>query len=154
MLGSNPCNLLCVYLSYFSVDPLYRLEHQQDDKRRAASKKTALTRLTELSDTHGKDDYSANARLRKVMRERKKVDREREKETKVIIGNGETMELSHPEFPPHHDCSRRCLGHHIIRLFVSHAHIRARRRDRPMSRVRLARMTQGTEKFSCSHYSG
>lgn len=66
-----------------TVDPLYRLEHQQADRRKAASKKTVLTRLTELSDVHGKDDYSANSRLREGMRKRKRMDREREEEAKV-----------------------------------------------------------------------
>lgn len=65
------------------VDPLYRLEHEQADKRRAASRKTVLTRLTELSDAHGRDDYSANAALRQAMRSRKKKDQEREEEAKV-----------------------------------------------------------------------
>lgn len=66
-----------------AVDPLYRLEHEQADKRRAASRKTALTRLTELSDLHGRDDYSANAALRQGMRSRKKKDKERDDEARV-----------------------------------------------------------------------
>lgn len=66
-----------------TVDPLYRLEHEQADKRRASSRKTVLTRLTELVDSHAQDDYSANARLRQTMRSRKKKDREREEEAKV-----------------------------------------------------------------------
>lgn len=68
-----------------AVDPLYRLEHKQTDERRAASKNTALTRLTELSDAHSRDDYSANARLREGMRKRKKSDRQRDEEAKVRI---------------------------------------------------------------------
>ncbi|CAM9356082.1 unnamed protein product [Laminaria digitata] len=63
-----------------AVDPLYRLEHEQADKRRAASRKTVLTQLTELADSHAQDDYSSNARLRKSMRSRKKEEREREEE--------------------------------------------------------------------------
>eukprot|EP00903_Cladosiphon_okamuranus_P014822 g13727.t1 len=63
-----------------AADPLYRLEHEQSDKRRAASRKTALTRLTELVDAHGEDDYASNARLRQGMRARKKKEREREEE--------------------------------------------------------------------------
>ncbi|CAM9212454.1 unnamed protein product [Ectocarpus sp. 12 AP-2014] len=63
-----------------AVDPLYRLEHEQRDKRRAASRKTVLTRLTELADAHAQDDYSSNARLRQTMRARKKKEREREEE--------------------------------------------------------------------------
>lgn len=66
-----------------SVDPLYRLEHEQTDKRRAASRKTVLTQLTELADAHGQDDYSSNARLRQGMRKRKKQEREREEEAMV-----------------------------------------------------------------------
>lgn len=66
-----------------AVDPLYRLEHEQADKRRAASRKTALTRLTELSDLHGRDDYSANAALRQGMRSRKKKDKERDDEARA-----------------------------------------------------------------------
>lgn len=65
------------------VDPLYRLEHEQTDKRRAASRKTVLTRLTELADAHGQDDYSSNARLRQGMRKRKRKEREREDEATV-----------------------------------------------------------------------
>lgn len=68
-----------------AVDPLYRLEHEQADKRRAASRKTVLTQLTELSDVHGRDDYSANARLRQGMRSRKRKDRKREDEAKVRV---------------------------------------------------------------------
>lgn len=67
------------------MDPLYRLEHEQSDKRRAASRKTALTRLTELADAHGEDDYSSNARLRQGMRARKEKEREREEEAKVSL---------------------------------------------------------------------
>eukprot|EP00752_Nemacystus_decipiens_P014669 g13065.t1 len=63
-----------------AVDPLYRLEHEQSDKRRAASRKTVLTRLTELADAHGEDDYASNARLRQGMRARKKKERQREEE--------------------------------------------------------------------------
>ncbi|CAM9644527.1 unnamed protein product [Ectocarpus fasciculatus] len=66
-----------------AVDPLYRLEHEQRDKRRAASRKTVLTRLTELADAHAQDDYSSNARLRQTMRARKKKEREREEEAKA-----------------------------------------------------------------------
>lgn len=74
-----------LFLSFVwsTVDPLYRLEHDQADKRRAASRKTVLTQLTELADAHGQDDYSSNARLRKGMRSRKKKDRERIEEAKV-----------------------------------------------------------------------
>lgn len=76
----RPCPFLC------PVDPLYRLEHEQRDKRRAASRKTVLTRLTELADAHAQDDYSSNARLRQTMRARKKKEREREEEATVRIG--------------------------------------------------------------------
>lgn len=78
-----PSLLLSAADDPFSVDPLYRLEHEQTDKRRAASRKTVLTRLTELADAHGEDDYSSNARLRQEMRARKKKEREREEEATV-----------------------------------------------------------------------
>lgn len=70
------------------VDPLYRLEHEQTDKRRAASRKTVLTQLTELADAHGQDDYSSNARLRQGMRVRKRKEREREEEATVSRPDG------------------------------------------------------------------
>ncbi|CAN0411965.1 unnamed protein product, partial [Hapterophycus canaliculatus] len=69
-----------------AVDPLYRLEHEQADKRRAASRKTVLTRLTELADSHASDDYSSNARLRQGMRARKRKEKEREEEATVRFG--------------------------------------------------------------------
>lgn len=70
-------------VGWILVDPLYRLEHEQTDKRRAASRKTVLTQLTELADAHGQDDYSSNARLRQGMRKRKRKEREREEEATV-----------------------------------------------------------------------
>lgn len=76
----------------FAVDPLYRLEHEQSDKRRAASRKTVLTRLTELADAHGEDDYASNARLRQGMRARKKKEREREEEATVSECTGSAGE--------------------------------------------------------------
>ena len=66
-----------------AADPLYRLEHEKDDKRRATSRKTVLTRLTELKDAQAKDDYSANAFLRQKMRVGKRKDREKKEESKV-----------------------------------------------------------------------
>lgn len=72
-----------------AADPLYRLEHEKDDVRRAASRKTVLTRLTELKDAQSKDDYSANAFLRQKMRVRKRKDREKEVESEVKRGGWE-----------------------------------------------------------------
>ncbi|CAN0339420.1 unnamed protein product [Discosporangium mesarthrocarpum] len=67
----------------FKADPLYRLEHEQEDKRRAASRKTALTRLTELSEAQWGDDFMSNSNLRRAMRARRKLEKDRDRESEV-----------------------------------------------------------------------
>ncbi|CAM9391943.1 unnamed protein product [Choristocarpus tenellus] len=82
-----------------AVDPLFRLEHEQEDKRRAATRKTALTRLTELSEAQWGDDYSANANLRRTMRSRRKTEKEREREAKashLALAKGLGIHLASP----------------------------------------------------------
>ena len=49
-------------------DPLYKLEHAGDDRRRADSAGARLTALLEMRSERWEDDYSANARLRATAR--------------------------------------------------------------------------------------
>eukprot|EP00163_Fabomonas_tropica_P012380 TRINITY_DN23656_c0_g1_i1.p1 TRINITY_DN23656_c0_g1~~TRINITY_DN23656_c0_g1_i1.p1 ORF type:complete len:315 (+),score=45.30 TRINITY_DN23656_c0_g1_i1:128-1072(+) len=54
-------------------DPMYRLEHGEADKKRAADTRHVLTRLQEERDSRGKDDYATLSSLRRKFRNEKKA---------------------------------------------------------------------------------
>jgi coiled-coil domain-containing protein 130 len=53
-------------------DPMYRLQHEQEDKARATTANERLASLVELRDSQGLNDYNLNAALRAKNRERKR----------------------------------------------------------------------------------
>ena len=53
-------------------DPMYRLQHEQEDKARATTANERLASLVELRDSQGLNDYNLNAALRANNRERKR----------------------------------------------------------------------------------
>lgn len=60
-------------------DPLFRLEHAEEDKRIASSKASALERLIDLQGARS-DNYSVNSTLRKSFRKEKHSRRKQQRE--------------------------------------------------------------------------
>jgi len=50
------------------ADPMYRLEHQEEDLRKKKEAEPVLVRLQRLSDSRHSDDYSLNRALRDRLR--------------------------------------------------------------------------------------
>ncbi len=61
-------------------DPFYKLEYQQEDKKKAEERAPVLDKLIELKDDLSRDDYANNFLLRKGFRAQKKEIQQREKE--------------------------------------------------------------------------
>mmetsp|Transcript_30322 Transcript_30322/g.28966 ORF Transcript_30322/g.28966 Transcript_30322/m.28966 type:complete len:369 (+) Transcript_30322:221-1327(+) len=57
-----------------AIDPMYRLQHDKEDKRRALSAKEHLESLIDLQDSQKEKDYDMNCLLRKGSREKRKRD--------------------------------------------------------------------------------
>jgi len=57
-----------------AVDPMFRLQHHQEDSKRVVSESERFRELVEVSDMQHKDYYDLNAQLRGVNRKRKKRD--------------------------------------------------------------------------------
>lgn len=57
-----------------AVDPMFRLQHHQEDSKRVVSESERFRELVEVSDIQHKDYYDLNAQLRSVNRKRKKRD--------------------------------------------------------------------------------
>jgi coiled-coil domain-containing protein 130 len=55
-----------------ATDPMYRLQHDKEDKRRALSAKEHLESLIDLQDSQKERDYDMNCLLRKGSREKRK----------------------------------------------------------------------------------
>ncbi|KAJ0393476.1 hypothetical protein ATCC90586_003929 [Pythium insidiosum] len=53
-------------------DPFFHLEHENEDKRRAAQRAKGLSALIDVQDAQFKDDYASNAALRQRFRQEKK----------------------------------------------------------------------------------
>jgi coiled-coil domain-containing protein 130 len=50
------------------VDPMYRLEHQEEDLKKKKEAEPAIVRLQRLSDSRHSDDYALNRTLRDRLR--------------------------------------------------------------------------------------
>lgn len=57
-----------------AVDPMFRLQHNQEDSKRVISESERFRELIDVSDMQHKDYYDLNAQLRSVNRKRKKRD--------------------------------------------------------------------------------
>jgi len=55
-----------------ALDPIYKLEHENEDKKKAENAIPALQSLMKFQEERTKDDYSVNSLLRKRFREEKK----------------------------------------------------------------------------------
>jgi hypothetical protein len=55
-------------------DPMYRLQHEHEDKTRALTAKERLENLIELQESHSRKDYDLNSALRSRNREKRKRD--------------------------------------------------------------------------------
>jgi len=53
-------------------DPMYRLQHGQEDKARAATAKERLDALIDMKDAHSSRDYDMNVLMRQANRDKKK----------------------------------------------------------------------------------
>jgi len=74
-------------------DPMFRLQHNEEDRKRVLSAKEHLEALTELQDEHHKNYYDVNAMLRNKNRKRKKRDIE-------LLGEAHAKGLSMPLVEP------------------------------------------------------
>ncbi|DAZ93933.1 TPA: hypothetical protein N0F65_012879 [Lagenidium giganteum] len=54
-------------------DPFFRLEHENEDKRRAQQRATGLAAIIEVQDAQCKDNYASNSALRAKFRKEKKA---------------------------------------------------------------------------------
>lgn len=59
-----------------SEDPIFKLQHDKEDKERATTAKTRVARLVELSDAVNRPDYDRNASLRSSNRTHRKRQKE------------------------------------------------------------------------------
>ena len=57
-------------------DPIYKLQHDKEDKERALSAKNRITNLIELSDLVNRSDYDHNSALRQFNRNQRKRNKE------------------------------------------------------------------------------
>jgi len=57
-----------------AFDPMFRLQHHQEDSKRVVSESERFRELVDVSDMQHKDYYDLNAQLRSVNRKRKKRD--------------------------------------------------------------------------------
>jgi hypothetical protein len=55
-----------------SIDPMFRLQHEKEDKRRAQSAKEHIESLIDLQDSQKEKDYDMNSLLRKGNRDQRK----------------------------------------------------------------------------------
>lgn len=76
-----------------ATDPMYRLQHGEEDRQRVLTAKERMDALIEVQDAHHKDYYDANCILRDKNRKRKKRDIELQKEGTV---RGLSMPLLEP----------------------------------------------------------
>ncbi len=74
-------------------DPMFRLQHNEEDRKRVLSAKEHIEALTELQDEHHKNYYDVNAMLRNKNRKRKKRDIE-------LLGEAHAKGLSMPLVEP------------------------------------------------------
>lgn len=70
-----------------STNPMYRLQHEKEDKTRAATAKEQLESLINLRDAHASQDYDMNCLMRKGNRDKKKRDQ-------LLIQEGEARGLN------------------------------------------------------------
>eukprot|EP00607_Mallomonas_marina_P010540 CAMPEP_0182418290 /NCGR_PEP_ID=MMETSP1167-20130531/2759_1 /TAXON_ID=2988 /ORGANISM="Mallomonas Sp, Strain CCMP3275" /LENGTH=339 /DNA_ID=CAMNT_0024592433 /DNA_START=457 /DNA_END=1476 /DNA_ORIENTATION=+ len=70
-------------------DPIYRLQHEKQDKALATSAQSQLSSLLDLKETVSKNDYDQNAALRSALRKRKKHSKE-------LLEEGKSIGLSVP----------------------------------------------------------
>jgi len=70
-------------------DPVFRLQHQVEDKRKADSANERFDALVDIRDTHFHDDFNRNARLRSIHRQKKQ-------EMKQALKEGQKRGLSIP----------------------------------------------------------
>ena len=70
-------------------NPMYRLQHDKEDKTRAATVKEQLESLIDLRDVQGSQDYDMNALLRRGNRDKKK-------HAALLLKEGEARGLSIP----------------------------------------------------------
>jgi coiled-coil domain-containing protein 130 len=63
-----------------ATDPMYRLQHGEEDRQRVLTAKERMDALIEVQEAHHKDYYDANSILRDKNRKRKKRDIELQKE--------------------------------------------------------------------------
>ncbi|AQK46431.1 Nuclear protein-like [Zea mays] len=69
------------------ADPMYRLEHQEEDLRKKKEAEPVLVRLQRLSDSRHSDDYALNRALRDRLRSQKKrVAEEKKSARKIGLG--------------------------------------------------------------------
>lgn len=83
-------------------DPIFRLQHEVEDKRRAQSATERLTSLYELKNSFYKDDGGSNSALRKIHRARKTHE-------KGLLEEGRKLNISLPLQDPHEDDARALL---------------------------------------------
>lgn len=74
-------------------DPMFRLQHNEEDRKRVLSAKEHLEALTELQEEHHKNYYDVNSMLRSKNRKRKKRDIE-------LLGEAHSKGLSMPLLEP------------------------------------------------------
>jgi hypothetical protein len=70
-------------------DPVFRLQHQVEDKSKADSANERFDALVDIRDTHFHDDFDRNARLRSIHRQKKQ-------EMKQALKEGQKRGLSIP----------------------------------------------------------
>ncbi|KQJ94465.1 hypothetical protein BRADI_3g10690v3 [Brachypodium distachyon] len=69
------------------ADPMYKLEHQEEDIRKKKEEEPVLVRLQRLSDSRHSDDYALNRALRDRLRSQKKrVAEEKKSARKMGLG--------------------------------------------------------------------
>jgi coiled-coil domain-containing protein 130 len=75
-------------------DPMYKLEHDVEDKKKATLASSILEELQEQSLDHWKDDYASSQLVRKKFREEKKLRLlEEEKDASLIKRTGLAIPL-------------------------------------------------------------
>ncbi|KAJ3337624.1 hypothetical protein HDU93_000767 [Gonapodya sp. JEL0774] len=79
-----------------ATDPMYRLEHEQKDKKKVDDLRPVIEQLQDISDITWSDPYTLNSRLRRAHRAQRHLDAAMQKEAHAVA---DRLNLSIPVLP-------------------------------------------------------
>jgi len=102
-----------------SSDPIFRLQHEKEDLKKAENAKLQLSNLLNLRESVSRNDYDSNAALRSVHRKRKRRSNE-------LLAEGKSLGLSIPLVEPSLEDSTAAK---LVRFKSNTAHSKVRNKE-------------------------